>query len=772
MMDISQWRASIGTFHLIRVANVLRRSKTKAPGDGKVDMTLCDILIFQVLILMLVKLCFCVHYNWISVNSQPFTVFERHATKGTMPGGSENLFDIVDPTSDLITLVQAPILLTSCAVYAVWLARKILLSNDVEVNPGPLHEKHVPGATGGEEGKGAGPEETGTGINMADILRAIEQQSKQMQDQLKCQGDTITKELSEIKTDLRNVSTKCEEINERCNKLEDKNHELAYQMTQIGQDVNNLCFESEDRKEECANLFGAVDELKQEVGRMNEELDRLEEHSRRDNLRIFGVPSVSRDVKETYDDCCEAVCYALNGVDGSRRWSEHDIVRAHRVGQARAGEPKPMIVKFSRWRDKMKLLRDKPLRGMLERKGVRVANDLTRRQMGVVNEAKREGKAAYFVRGKLTIGPRRADPRSYATVTGAGASVGHYSFPPFTQASSSLPPSERPAGDVRRDVTPSWGFPAVEQRRHIADTALTRDWQPTSQRGGLGARPRDNTRVTSGSGSSRHQQGQHDFGYTSTAQSCSLSDYPLLPPRVRRHPDRAPQSSGSDSCTGVQRAVCDRVPESSGSDSCVGMQRAVCDRVPESSDSDSCVGVQPAACAQGGMCVVGLTVAQHSVPVEKEGVGDCAGSASEVCDADYANHSRGQLDMCERGVDVGKSLTPAFGQPIDARNASAESDAVVCKSMTSPLDTQSSLEAVCRPESEHSTELQKEQNASNVRDSNENARCSDRNGGVQAILSEGRRLRSQSASQSRQLTLSEAMGNPTATGGAKENVNK
>ena len=42
------------------------------------------------------------------------------------------------------------------------------------------------------------------------------------------------------------------------------------------------------------------------------------------------------------------------------------------------------------------------------------ANDLTRSQANIVAEAKKEGKVAFFKRGKLTVAPRRPDPRNYA----------------------------------------------------------------------------------------------------------------------------------------------------------------------------------------------------------------------------------------------------------------------------------------------------------------------------------------------------------------------
>ena len=70
----------------------------------------------------------------------------------------------------------------------------------------------------------------------------------------------------------------------------------------------------------------------------------------------------------------------------------------------------------------MPILKVKNYRAKLESKGVRVSNDLTHRQATIVSQARKEGKAAYFVKGKLIVGPRRPDPRTYAEVA-AGKDV-------------------------------------------------------------------------------------------------------------------------------------------------------------------------------------------------------------------------------------------------------------------------------------------------------------------------------------------------------------
>jgi hypothetical protein len=336
---------------------------------------------------------------------------------------------------------------------------------------------------------------------VADILLAIKQQGQRFQEQTEMiaktlqeellkhrqeqarQNDAIRSELSEMKKDLKQVSGKCEDLNERCSKIESENNKIFDHVANMSQDVNalndGLNVESDERKEEREKTCDLMYEMKEELERMSSEIDRLEEFSRRDNLRMFGIGSVIGNERENYDDCCAAVCNVLNHVDGlNREWTERDIVRAHRVGQARSGQPRPMIVKFSQWKDKMRLITDKPLRGKLEREGVRVANDLTRRQAGMVAEAKREGKAAYFVKGKMTIGPKRADPRSFSQVVEEvelGNSSAAVTNPQPEANSMSLPPPFHPQD-----------YPSLTNR----DASESRVGDSLSRRESEGTRPK------------------------------------------------------------------------------------------------------------------------------------------------------------------------------------------------------------------------------------------------------------------------------------------
>ena len=320
----------------------------------------------------------------------------------------------------------------------VFVASYFLCCGDVESNPGPLDKDDlepqarkeprddasgadkqppVPRTVSTEPTASRTTPDTGIAPDMASqILDAIRQQSVQFQS-LETNMNQMRNDLGSIKTDMGLVRTKCEEIDERCNRLETNYQTLSSAVQETNTDVGDLFDASKENSDDISRISLTVGNMEKEIANLKSEADRLEEFSRRDNLRMYGIPH-SGDY-EDYDACARAVSDVLNSVEGPKRWTPDDIARAHRVGQSRNGEPKPMIVKFSRWKDKIAILRNRKYRDDLEKNGVRVANDLTKNQARVVAEAKKEGKVAYFRKGKLMVGPKRPDPRSYADVAAA-----------------------------------------------------------------------------------------------------------------------------------------------------------------------------------------------------------------------------------------------------------------------------------------------------------------------------------------------------------------
>jgi hypothetical protein len=55
----------------------------------------------------------------------------------------------------------------------------------------------------------------------------------------------------------------------------------------------------------------------------------------------------------------------------------------------------------------MAVITNQTYRNELDKKGIRVASDLTKKQANMVAAARKEGKVAYFKRGKLIVGPKR-----------------------------------------------------------------------------------------------------------------------------------------------------------------------------------------------------------------------------------------------------------------------------------------------------------------------------------------------------------------------------
>ena len=165
---------------------------------------------------------------------------------------------------------------------------------------------------------------------------------------------------------------KYEEIGRRCDRIEKEQSELSSKLQENKSDIDELFDSQGNTKNETE---------KTTLTKLKAEVESLEEFSRRGNLKMYRIPH-SRDSRlEDYDTCTQAVTDVLNSGAGPKQWMTDNVARAHRVGQSRDGQPKPMIVKFNRWKDKM-TVKCRQFRDKLER-GTKVAN-------GKVTETKRQ----------------------------------------------------------------------------------------------------------------------------------------------------------------------------------------------------------------------------------------------------------------------------------------------------------------------------------------------------------------------------------------------
>ncbi|KAK7480548.1 hypothetical protein BaRGS_00028210 [Batillaria attramentaria] len=146
------------------------------------------------------------------------------------------------------------------------------------------------------------------------------------------------------------------------------------------------------------------------ISYLENDIDALESHSRRNNLKFIGIPEQER---EDFDSCAAKVVQTLNMYSVQKSWSVNHIERAHRLGrpQAKRGGattsyPRPMIVRFASWKDKLSVVQDRQAKAEMRQKGIKVAQDLTKRQRLTLQQLRDEGKQCYFKNGRLFVDGR------------------------------------------------------------------------------------------------------------------------------------------------------------------------------------------------------------------------------------------------------------------------------------------------------------------------------------------------------------------------------
>ncbi|KAK7503267.1 hypothetical protein BaRGS_00005532 [Batillaria attramentaria] len=266
------------------------------------------------------------------------------------------------------------LLLTAVIATLLW------SSGDIERNPGPvlnpdmaetLHQ--VPESSGQSSETIQGQFDT--------LMHAISSQGKEISDNLASHGKHISDKMA------ANHKSICENITH-----------LEKSVKWIGAKVKQNC-------SDIARLFDGQQDFEARLSSMEAKLETLETHSRRNNLKIFGLPE-SR--AENYHRCAEEVVHFLNYYAHYKQWCTDDLERAHRIGKPGASTrgPRPMIVKFFRWTDKLGLLRNREVRDAMRAHGYRLASDLTKNQATELQNLRQQGKTGFYRNGRLHVEDR------------------------------------------------------------------------------------------------------------------------------------------------------------------------------------------------------------------------------------------------------------------------------------------------------------------------------------------------------------------------------
>ena len=128
----------------------------------------------------------------------------------------------------------------------------------------------------------------------------------------------------------------------------------------------------------------------------------LENRSRRNNLRITGIPEKHHETWEKSETQVKSTLREKLGLA-----SEPCIERAHRLGRLTQSDESSKNSRFYDWKEKENILKQARIRkpsGIFVNEDVAEATMAKRReQLPLLRRAKQEGKIAYFVLDKLMI---------------------------------------------------------------------------------------------------------------------------------------------------------------------------------------------------------------------------------------------------------------------------------------------------------------------------------------------------------------------------------
>ena len=161
--------------------------------------------------------------------------------------------------------------------------------------------------------------------------------------------------------------------------------------------------------------------------RIEGKLEYLENQSRRNNIKLFGI-NENRFEEKTWSDTEKVVKSALREKLGIQ--ADLPIERCHRVNHATgnsryASQPRPIVAKFSNWKDKEFVLKKART---VKPEGVKFVADFARSTLPrreelkpQLRDARANGKIAYFVMDRLVVKDKPPDNgnQSSADITDA-----------------------------------------------------------------------------------------------------------------------------------------------------------------------------------------------------------------------------------------------------------------------------------------------------------------------------------------------------------------
>ena len=221
--------------------------------------------------------------------------------------------------------------------------------------------------------------------------------------QLMAQQESAFKSIVEslMKATTLRVDNLVKEVAELKYSLEYSQKDIASQQTVLDKNIV-----------EIQSITGELSNVKMSLDAYCNKTTDLENRSRRNNIRIIGIPE---NRNETWEESEVMVKAALTEKLGLAQ--EPRIERAHRVGKptqlngSARETPRHIVCRLYDWKEKQSILKQARI---IKPSGLYVHEDVAeatmakrREQMPRLRQAKQEGKIAYFVLDKLVIKDKR-----------------------------------------------------------------------------------------------------------------------------------------------------------------------------------------------------------------------------------------------------------------------------------------------------------------------------------------------------------------------------
>lgn len=129
----------------------------------------------------------------------------------------------------------------------------------------------------------------------------------------------------------------------------------------------------EPYEERMKSLQTQLDDMEKEAEKYRDE---VEQYSRRNNLRFFGIPEVET---EDTDRIIKTIALEKLGLN----LPEWAICRSHRVGQKNKEKPRPIIVKFVSYNIRKQVFTEKK---KLKNSKITIKEDLTKQRLKLYND--------------------------------------------------------------------------------------------------------------------------------------------------------------------------------------------------------------------------------------------------------------------------------------------------------------------------------------------------------------------------------------------------